>query len=107
MRRVFIDTNVFIDFLARRGDFCPPAATIVSLALNRKIDLCVSALSFATGSYLMEKHYGMSPQEIVADYVKFITLSHVTRLDAKTVRLSVASTFLDFEDAMQHYSALN
>ncbi len=107
MRRVFIDTNVFIDFLARRGDFYPPAATIVSLALNRKIDLCVSALSFATGSYLMEKHYGMSPQEIVADYVKFITLSHVTRLDAKTVRQSVASTFLDFEDAMQHYSTLN
>lgn len=107
MRRVFIDTNVFIDFIARRGDFYRPAATIVSLALNRKIELCVSALSFTTGSYLLEKHYGMSPQEIVADYGKFITLSHVTRVDAETVRQSVASTFLDFEDAMQHYSALS
>lgn len=39
---VFIDTNVFLDFIARRGDFYAPAATIISLAYREKINLMVS-----------------------------------------------------------------
>ena len=106
MKRVFIDTNVFIDFIARRGDFYRPAATIVSLARNQKIELCVSALSFATGSYLLERHYGMTRSQILADYQLFITLCGVTTVDADTVNRAVGSSFDDFEDAIQHYSAL-
>ena len=47
MKKVFLDTNVFIDFLARRGQFFSPAAKIVQLSQDQKIELLVSALSFA------------------------------------------------------------
>ncbi len=103
---VFIDTNVFLDFIARRGDFYAPAATIVSLAYCEKINLMVSALSFATASYVLEHHYKMSQGEIIEDYEEFITLCGITTIGHETVRLSVDSAFADFEDAMQHYSAM-
>ena len=39
MKNVFLDTNIFIDFLAHRGDFYEPAALIVSLGIQDKIRL--------------------------------------------------------------------
>lgn len=36
MKKVFLDTNVFIDFLARRGQFFSPAAKIVQLSQDQK-----------------------------------------------------------------------
>lgn len=57
MRNVFLDTNVLVDYLAQRSGYFDDALLIVSLAIDRKINLFVAAMSFATASYLMEKHY--------------------------------------------------
>ena len=45
MKKVFLDTNVLIDYLARRGQFFQPAAQIVQLGQDRQCELLVSALS--------------------------------------------------------------
>lgn len=37
MLNVFLDTNVIIDFMARRENFYEDAATIVSLAINNSL----------------------------------------------------------------------
>ena len=65
MKRVFIDTNVFIDYVAHRGKFFEPAATVVSLAEKRVFWLLVTSLSFATGSYIIESHHGKIYDEIL------------------------------------------
>lgn len=57
MTRVFLDTNVLVDYFAQRDGFFDDAARIVSLAINKKIKLYVASMSFATTSYLMAKHY--------------------------------------------------
>ena len=57
MKNVFLDTNIFIDFLAHRGEFYEPAALIVSLSIQNKIHLQVSSLSFATASYILSQHH--------------------------------------------------
>ncbi|MBO4800438.1 MAG: PIN domain-containing protein [Bacteroidaceae bacterium] len=106
MKNVFIDTNVFVDFIAHREEFYEPAALIISLASRKRINLLVSALSFATASYLLEHHYKMSSNEIIEDYQCFISLCNVTTVNQEIVKLSVNSNFLDFEDAMQHFSAV-
>lgn len=41
--KVFLDTNIVIDFYDQRGDFYYPAAVIFDLAHKRKIQLYVSA----------------------------------------------------------------
>ena len=53
MKKVFLDTNILIDYLARRGQFFEPAAQIVQLGQQHEFGLLVSAMSFATASPLI------------------------------------------------------
>lgn len=105
MRRIFIDTNILIDFLARRGAFFIPAWSVVSLS-KQGDKILVSALSFATASYVLETHYKMSPETIKTLFENFVKACSITPVDSQTVNESIASSFSDFEDAMQYYSAL-
>ena len=88
MKKVFIDTNVLIDFLGERESFYQPAALIASRADRKEIELMVSSLSYATASYI------------------FATLCTITSIGADTVTKALYSPFKDFEDALQFNSAL-
>lgn len=102
MKRIFIDTNILIDFLARRGKFFNPAWGVISLSTKGNTIL-VSSLSFATASYVMATHHKMSGESIVRLFDNFVKTCQVTPVDSQTIDESIAS---DFEDAMQYYSAL-
>lgn len=105
MRRIFIDTNILIDFLARRGQFFYPAWGVISR--SKKGDaIFVSALSFATASYVMTTHHKMSNDAVVRLFKNFVKTCRVTPVDSQTIDEAIASEFGDFEDAMQYYSAL-
>ena len=60
MKKVFLDTNILIDYLARRGQFFEPAAQIVQLGQQHEFSLLVSAMSFATASFILEAHLKLS-----------------------------------------------
>ena len=105
MNRIFIDTNILIDFLARRGNFFYPAWSVISRATSGDIIL-VSALSFATASYILSVHHKISSDSIVSLFENFVKTCRVTIIDSQTIEESIASEFEDFEDAMQYYSAL-
>ena len=106
MKKVFVDTNVLIDYLARRGSFFEPAAQIVQLGHNRKCEILVSALSFATASFILESHHKLPTQTIVRKFAEFVKMCNVTPVDSLIIDEAIASSFSDFEDAMQYYSAL-
>ena len=104
MRKVFIDTNVLINFLGEREPFYDAAARIVSRADRKEIELMVSSLSYATASYILMRY---NPRELVMRKLKqFIPLCTVTNVGAEEVNLSLYADFADFEDAMQYHSAL-
>ncbi|MBQ7985040.1 MAG: PIN domain-containing protein [Bacteroidales bacterium] len=100
---VFIDTNIMIDVPSKRDEFYLPAARIVSLADNGKIDLFASSLSFATSSYMLSKHN--KEMDVIRELEKFATLCYVTPVDYRTVFSAFKSDFSDFEDALQYFSA--
>ncbi|MBQ8064440.1 MAG: PIN domain-containing protein [Prevotella sp.] len=106
MKKVFLDTNVFIDFLAHRGVFYEPAALIVSLGMQNKVRLQVSSLSFATASYILSRHNKWDSRRIEREFKAFISLCGITIVDEKTVKQAVSAQFDDFEDGLQHFSAL-
>ena len=60
--KIFFDTNVAIDYMARRKDFFQNAALIVEYCRTNKCKILVSALSFATASYVMSAHHKMSDE---------------------------------------------
>ena len=64
MRKVFIDTNVLIDFLGERDPFYTAAARIVSCSDRKEIELMVSSLSYATASYILMRY---NPRDLVLE----------------------------------------
>ena len=102
--KAFIDTNVMLDFLGERESFYLSAAKIATLADKGKIEIIVSALSYATVSYFLTKYEGL---EKTKDKLrKFKVISNICELDEKIIDKGLNSDFSDYEDSLQYFSAL-
>ena len=106
MKRVFIDTNVLIDYVSKRDSFFKPYAQIMQLGQRRKVEILVSGLSFATCSFILEAHYKFSNDNILRIFSELIKTCNITPVDSDVINKAIASNFSDFEDAMQYQSAL-
>ncbi|RLD21348.1 MAG: PIN domain nuclease [Bacteroidetes bacterium] len=104
MDKLLVDTNVVLDLLGKRIEFCHEAQELFTLSDHGKIQLCVSSLTIAN------THYILTRQLKIADARKilrqFKVLVEVLPLHDKILELSLDSNFRDFEDAIQYYSAL-
>ncbi len=105
MTNLFIDTNIVIDLLAKREPFYKAAAKLFSLADRGKVKLFVSSLTFANTNYVLSKlNNSTLAREILT---RFKVLVVVVDLNDKIIELSLNDkSFPDFEDGLQHYSAL-
>lgn len=102
--RLFLDTNAVLDVLARREPWYGDVARLVSLADKQEIEVVVSPLSFATVAYLLSK--GGNAAVAMDSLRKFRVLADVSVMDGLVVDKALHSGFGDFEDGLQHYSAL-
>ena len=104
MKKLFVDTNIVLDLLAKRLPFYTSAALLFSLADKKKIKLSVSALTFANTNYVLSKlKTSEEAQEILR---RFRLLVEVVPLTSKIIDLALNNTrFKDFEDSLQYYSA--
>ena len=105
MKRLFLDTNIVIDFLLERQEWLDDAVAILSLADAGEIEVYCSTLSLATASFFMEK--AKMPQDLLRRKLSgFCEICQLSPIDEDVVRLSLSSKFKDFEDALQYHSAL-
>ena len=103
MIKVFLDTNIVIDLLDKREPFYIDAVELFTLAYKKKITLFVSPMTYATASYLLRKHGKEGMRKLLNN---FRQLSQITTADERVVDAALASSFDDYEDALQYYSAL-
>ena len=103
MMKVFLDTNIVIDLLEKREPFYIDAVKLFTLAYQKKITLFVSPMTYATASYLLRKHGKEGMRKLLNN---FRQLSQITTADERVVDAALASSFDDYEDALQYYSAL-
>jgi predicted nucleic acid-binding protein len=54
MKKLFIDTNIILDLLAKRKDYAS-AAKLFTLADKGEVELFVSSLTFANTNYILTK----------------------------------------------------
>lgn len=102
--KLFLDTNVMLDFLGERDPFYISSAKIATLADKRSLTIIVSALSYATVSYFLTKYEGL---ERTKDKLrKFKVISEICELDELIIEKGLNSKFSDFEDSLQYFSAL-
>ncbi len=104
MRRIFLDTNIVIDLLCEREPWFDDVAKVFDLGAKGKVELYCSSLTFATASYIMERKK-MSAEDIFNDLRILCNLCTPACVDAGVIGSALKSSFRDFEDALQCYSA--
>lgn len=106
MMKVFIDTNILIDFLAAREPFAEEAMALFQLADNDEIELMVSDLTIINTIYILRRmHYGLS--EIYDSLDNIRPLLTITSMGATVVDRCLQHRSDDFEDEMQYFSAVD
>ncbi len=103
MKKVFLDTNVVIDFLGERKNFFSDAAKIICQADKKEITILCSSLTYSNAAYILQ--HGFSLDEIKNKLTLFSQLCETTSVNKETVEKALASEYKDLEDALQYYSA--
>ncbi len=98
MKHYFLDTNVMLDFLARRAPFAAAALEIFRAGLERRATLYVASLSFSTIYYVMRKQ--TSRQAALSMVARLEQLVTIVAVDAAAVQQAIAVPFPDFEDGI-------
>lgn len=104
MMRIFLDTNIVIDFLGERKHFYEPAARVLTLADKKKIKILTSPTSISTAWYLLTKYE--NAKMALEKIRKFKVLCSISVMNDEVVEKAIDSGFSDFEDSMQYFSAL-
>jgi predicted nucleic acid-binding protein len=100
---VFADTDVCLDLLAERHPFYNGAARLFSLADQKTIVVAVSSLSFSHIHYLLRKEFSSSEARKILS--RFKALVRVLSVDDRIIQLALQSSFKDFEDGIQYFTA--
>jgi predicted nucleic acid-binding protein len=102
--RVFVDTNVLLDVLARRDEFYDPSARIWTLAERGEIEAFISAISFNHVYYIIRKARDKTTADTAMKLLRDVFDSVAP--DTRIVNQAIDSEFGDFEDALQFHSAV-
>ena len=99
-----MDTNVILDLLANREPHFVSIARLATLADQKKLVLVSSPLSFTTVDFILNKYE--SEDSVRAKLRKFKIICEVGEVNEEIIDKGLNSAFMDFEDAVQYYSAL-
>lgn len=105
MKSYFIDTNLLLDFLADRQPFSDQAEAIFEYKNQKMVNLFVSAISFNNLYYVIakiERH-----KRAIKLLNELSELVNIIPVDQAIIQQSLQSSFSDFEDAIQYYSAIS
>ena len=103
--RVFVDSDVILDVLAKREKFYENSSIILELMKDRIIKGHTSPVIIANINYILTK-YGNSKiaKESIKKILKYISVLSITE---EIIIDAINSKMKDFEDAIQFYTALD
>ena len=104
MSKVFVDTNIVLDLLGQRIDFYKDSQDLFTYAIDNKVTLVVSSLTFANTNYILKEQLKLG--QVRSSLRKFKTLVEVAAFDDKVLELALEEEFKDFEDGIQYYCAM-
>lgn len=102
--KLLIDINIILDIFLKREPFFISAAHLFQLLEENKFEGFLSALSFPIIFYLLSKE--LSKEKAVKILEKIRIVLKIAPVNEKIIDLSLAADFVDFEDAIQYYSAI-
>ena len=104
MKKVFLDSDIIIDLISQRLPFYNDAAQIFTLLDLNKFMGFTTPVVFSNLFYILSKLKNKS--FAIKNLNKLRSILNILTVDEKTIDLSLASDFTDFEDAIQYYSSI-
>ena len=101
--KIFLDTDVALDHLADRQPFAEYSHRMLALAETGELTVCVSSLSFSNLYYLLRKLKGHDAALVLLGKLKLLV--QISAVAESEIESALASSFKDFEDAIQHFAA--
>lgn len=102
--RVLLDSDVILDFLLARQPHFTNANAIWRAASDDLLDLFISAITPANVFYITRKATDIRvARQMIADLLETVV---VCAVDGDVLRAALSSPMTDFEDAVQHASAV-
>lgn len=101
--RLFLDTNVVMDFMECRTPFVYDAVRIIRMGYEGVHQLFASDLTFANVAYLSRK--SMSSNQLYEQLSVLRTYLHVAGIGEQVVDEALRLRHKDFEDALQYFAA--
>lgn len=103
--KLFIDSDVVIDFFTDRTPFANAASEIFELNENGNVIIYLSAVSINNIYYIVRKYLGHKKTlEIIDALTEMTEIVGTTKLE---ISQALRNNFKDFEDSIQYSSALN
>jgi len=103
--KVFVDTDVIIDFLIDRQPHATASSEVFELAEKRAIEIYTSTLCLNNVHYVIRKVVGEDrAREVITELLELIEVLDVSKND---ILNALKSDFKYFEDAVQHSVAFN
>jgi predicted nucleic acid-binding protein len=101
--KIFLDTNVIIDFLTKREPFVEEIKDIFQLSFEGKYQLYVSSVTITNTFYIISRLENTASAK--KNILKLMDLVNVLNIGQTTIRKALESKFKDFEDGVQNYCA--
>ena len=102
-KEVFIDTDIVLDLLCKREPFYPYAAEVFTLGDKGTLTLVTTPLVFANVFYILRKLLGIEKAKELLRKLRI--MMGIVEIDEKIVDLALNSSFSDFDDGIQYFTA--
>lgn len=102
MMKVFLDTNILMDFVDNR-ERCKYAETIIELGKTGVIQLFASYLSYANMGYILRRRQQEERYELIRKAKRIAT---VLPCDTDQLEKTLKNPVKDYEDMLQYQCAL-
>lgn len=103
MRKVFLDTNIVLDFILRREPYALDALAIFERGNKGDIELWVSSLTYSNAAYILRKDF--TGQALYSQLTVLREMARVSAISEDIVDAAISLQANDFEDALQYFSA--
>jgi len=103
MKKIFLDTDVIMDFLTKREPFAVESMKLMEYSNREELGLSMSSLCLSNLHYLISR---VEDKAKAREKVKMIMkLVETLPVSKSTVEKAAYSDFKDFEDAIQNFCA--
>lgn len=102
--KVFVDTNVLIDYLCKREPFFLPAKSLFALCYMGKIEIVISSLSIVNSLYIGRKYHSGQLKQSLLGLSKIVSYADMS---TSMVLETLQTDWPDYEDALQNATALH